>query len=466
MLESRDFHKIATGGLGNIRSRVAHSCLMYHGYLYLGATHPNAEGEQDRARIMRYSFETREWEQVHISPMVEADERHRAQDVLRPGSVRLQSLQGLVPRERGFRGMTSFKGRSDATEVLYVSTISNQGSLLLRSENGENFQVVSEPGLIDPSFLSFRSLTPFQGKLFTTPIGSIKDGVLDRNGTSRAVVLVSEDPAKGIWHEASLPGFGNEDNRVVFQMAVLGDYLYAGTGNPMLGFELWKTRAEGAPPYQWEKVIDKGAYRYNLNEGAVSMVPFNGALYIGTGLPGLGYDKAYDVGPAASELIRVFPDDSWELVVGTPRFSPHGLQIPLSEMGPGFDDSFNSVFWRMGVHDNRLFVGTHHWGIYQTAFLGNGQPQGGFHLWSSEDGEQWDAVTLDGFGNPFAVGVRTLVSTPHGLLIGTDDHSVIKQRAERMSGRKGLFNLEEGGFELWLGDDHQGRGDHVVGPFG
>ena len=49
-----------------------------------------------------------------------------------------------VPRDRGFRGMTVFQGRSDKRPALYVSTISNWGSLLLRSEDGSKLRL--KPG--------------------------------------------------------------------------------------------------------------------------------------------------------------------------------------------------------------------------------------------------------------------------------------------------------------------------------
>jgi hypothetical protein len=43
----------------------------------------------------------------------------------------------------------------------------------------------------------------------------------------------------------------------------------------------------------------------------------------------------------------------------------------------------------------------------------------GFDLWRTRDGDYWEPVTLDGFGNPFNYGARTLVSSDHGLFLGT-----------------------------------------------
>ena len=46
-------------------------------------------------------------------------------------------------------------------------------------------------------------------------------------------------------------------------------------------------------------------------------------------------------------------------------------------------------------------------------------PIGGFDLWRSRDGVQWLPVTRSGFRNPYNWGVRSMVSTPHGLFVGT-----------------------------------------------
>ena len=463
MLDPATITRIGTQGIGNPRSRVAHSCAVFRDRLFLGVTHPNGEGPEDAARILRYDFSAQDWTVVHTSPLRPADERAFAADILRAGGGRRVVSEAGVPRERGFRGMCVFQGKSDPAPALYVSTISNWGGLILRSADGEAFEVVSQPGLGDDRLLSFRALVPFNGRLFTTPIGSISDGKLDRNGTIEPTVFVSDDPASGAWQKASLPGFGDARNGVIFQLAALGEHLYAGTGNPQRGFEIWRTRAKGKPPFKWEKLLDRGAGRFSLNASVASMVAFGGALYIGTGLPGLGVDRAHDVGPAAAELIRLWPDGRFELVVGEPRFSASGLQVPLSVMLPGFDDPANSVIWRMSVYNGTLYVATHHWGIYNFLLGKDAAPTGGFHLWATNDGEEFTAVTTDGFGDPFAVGIRTLVPTVHGLVIGTDDHGMLRERAARQGAD---VDVSEKGLSVALGLDPAPFGEPLLGPYG
>ncbi len=109
-----------------------------------------------------------------------------------------------------------------------------------------------------------------------------------------------------------------------------------------------------------------GAGRGALNQGAVAMHAFNGALYIGTGIQNGGYDWRNKIGPAAAEIIRLNANGSWDIVVGNPRDGKR----PLSEMFAGFNNFFAGYIWRFGVHDGWLYAGTMDWGtdleIYQS----------------------------------------------------------------------------------------------------
>jgi hypothetical protein len=459
MLKGEQFVEIGRNGIGNERSLVAQSMSLYDGRLYLGVTHPNGDGPQDAARILRYDVAAGEWETVYESPLVEADENAMVQDVYRGeglkaarrarGQRALQDTTLVVPQYRGFRCMTSHFHPGLGKPILVASTLSHWGSQLIASTDGEHFEVVSEPGLGDPNVLSFRSIISFKGKLFVTPVGSVKEGVMDRNFGDVARLYVSEDPLAADWRPCMPDSFGDASNLSVFAMAVYANRLYAGTGNPQRGFELWRTDAEGEPPYEWTRVLTRGAWRYNVNETTASMTAFNGALYVGSGLPGLGKDKAHDVGPAAAELIRVFDDDSWDLLVGASRFTPDGLKVPLSLMGPGYDDPDNSALWAMTAHEDAIYVGTHHCSTFHSAFRGADEITGGFQLWASQDGEHWEALTMDGFGDPFATGVRTLLSTPMGLFLGTSTHREVQRTWSKRTGNPPL--IEGSGLSVWFG---------------
>jgi hypothetical protein len=452
MLERARFTEIGRDGIGNPRSLVAQSMGYFDGALFLGVTHPSGDGPEDAARILRYDPDASTWEVVYESPLVEADENAAVHDVYRGESSRKlgrgQEKGGLVPRYRGFRGITQL-ANGHGEPLLFASTLSHWGSQLLVSRDGRHFEEACEPGLGDPNVLSFRATLGFRDKLFIAPVGTVREGVMDRNFGDVARLFVSDDPMSRQWHDAMEPGFGDPTNLSVFAIAAFDDHVYAGTGNPERGFELWKTRAQGQPPYQWKRVLTRGAWRYNVNETTASMTAFNGALYVGSGLPGLGYDKAHDVGPAAAELIRVWPDDSWDLLVGASRFTPDGLKIPASLRGPGYDDADNSAMWAMAPYDGVLYVGTHHCKAFHDALGGRDSIGGGFQLWASADGEDWDAVTMDGFGDVFATGVRTLLPTPAGLFLGTSTHREMQRlwsaRTRRPAQKSGT------GLSVWLG---------------
>jgi hypothetical protein len=167
------------------------------------------------------------------------------------------------------------------------------------------------------------------------------------------------------------------------------------------------------------------------------MHPFKGALYVGSGIQGGGIDRQNNVGPAAPELIRIYPDGQWDLIVGEARRTPQGLKKPLSGYLPGFDNFFNGYFWRMCSHRGWLYLSTFDWSCaigyahrgtwpraftnivnhLGTTFLQN--RQAGFDLYRSYDGENWLPVTTNGLGNPYNMGLRTMVSTPNGLFLGT-----------------------------------------------
>ena len=236
----------------------------------------------------------------------------------------------------------------------------------------------------------------------------------------------------------------------------------------MRGYQVWKTDAEGKPPYKWKKVIGFGAYRGKYNQIAITLCPFKGQLYVGSAIQGGGYDNDNRVGPGQPEIIRLNPDDSWELLVGEPRHTPDGYKSPLSCLQPGFGKPFVGYLWSMGSHDGWLYAGTFDWTtnlkymgtkvfperlqrIITPQFMeGVVEKIGGFDLWKTYDGITWLPVTNNGFGNPFNYGIRNMVSSPHGFFIGAANPFGPDVAVRRKAG----WNYEEnlrGGAEIWLG---------------
>jgi hypothetical protein len=469
-----DFRLVTSGGWGDRFNAYAYSMAWFEDALYVGTSRgnlvmihrhhpewmetwpvrvPREFHDLDfRAQIWRYSPPSGSWRQIHVSPRV-------------PGKKGKP-----VPRDIGYRSMAIHRN------ALYVAPFSTTSSgvppQILGYSGRSGFQPLSLVGS-DPDLNTYRILQPFRGRLYTSPTG--RSGG-EANASKAAVVLETGDPATESWTPVSELGFGDPDNQTFFEMAEFDGHLYVGTLNPAGGFQIWKSAA-GRKPYRWSLVLGHGAYRGNLNELALSMCPFKGALYVGTAIQNGGYDRLNQVGPAAPELIRIYPDDSWDLIVGSPRHTPHGRKVPLSGKGPGFDNPFNGYFWRMTVHDGCLYLGTYKWTVFLPYLKRDVWPvefrqavgrlgvdefaalAGGCELWRSPDGVNWYPVTRNGFDNPYNIGVRTLQSTPHGLFAGTAN-PFGPEIAVRCGSNWEYRPNPRGGLEIWLG--HRGTGSRAA----
>jgi hypothetical protein len=364
--------------------------------------------------------------------------------------------------------MTVFHDAHDHEPALYVTTWAPSkasGPLILRSLDGKEFTPVPSPELNSTTISAYRSLISFNNRLYMAPTAQVGGKA---NIAGRPLILSSETPASGEWQLANEPGFGDPTNLTIFDLAVFDDCLYAGTLNPSHGYQVWKTHGGNRNPHHWTRVITDGAYRGPLNEAVVSMCVFRGALYIGSGIQNGGYDRAHRIGPAAAELIRIHPDNSWDLIVGEARTTPDGYKRALSHFGPGFDNVFNGYFWRMTVYDGCLYLGTFDWSVLlpflastrgDTAvekvvkWLGTNNLvhfEAGFDLFCSPDGVRWQPITTDGFANPYNYGARTLVGTPYGLFVGAANPfgpEVAMQHSRSWS----YVHNPRGGAEVWWG---------------
>ncbi len=475
-LDEADFRLTCESGFGDGWNSYAHSMAWFEGRLYVGTTratmpgmkllHPppdispwpvespdNVYDIDRRVQIWRYTPEIDHWEMMFRAPEV-------------PG----RTIKRLVPRYVGMRGMTVFQGPSDAKPCLYVSTwapVQAEPPDILRSEDGVNFTIVKRPPW-DTSVRSFRTLQVFKGRVHTTPTGSNVGGKAQECVGSEAIIYCSDDLPTGIWKASNPESFGNPQNLTVFEMGVFNGHLYAGTVNPYTGFELWKTNGDGGPPYKWTKVLQHGAWRGPYNELVVSLCEFKGALIVGTGIVNGGYHRAFKIGPGAAEILRVWPDDSWEILVGQSRVTPDGAKVSLSGYTAGFDNLFNGYIWRMCTHGEYLYAGTFSWANSLPFMPSQKWPvdvvkmmntwgiehltrnYGGFGLWRTHDGVRWECVTRSGFGNKFNWGVRNFASTEHGLFVGTAN-PFGPRVAVQEGGEWKYIDNNRGGCEVFLG---------------
>jgi hypothetical protein len=473
-LHPGQFRRIAEGGIGDGGNSYPHAMAWFNGHLYVGTTrhvlvllHKRAEDLQKwpvfpirtakgnpynefdfRSQVWRYHPPTNTWENVYRAEM----------SPIPDGKP--------IPDFQGVRNMMVWQRPGESKPCLCLLTwspVKGPGPMIVRTHDGTNFEKIPLGKEVVQDFASFRPLVQLNGKIYTAP--SSKVGM--PNSAGLAVVYESDDPLSGKWRQVNETNFGDPRNESVFEMIAYNGHLYVATLNPG-GLQLWKSDCLGSPPYRWTKVLDRGADRGPINETLGSLCEFNGALYVGSCIVNGGYDRKYSIGPAPVELLRVHPDDSWDLIMGEGRETEQGLKLPLSGLGPGFDKGFNTYLWRLCVHDGWLYAGTFAWSglipfiprekwpadrlrmadVERTRLIM--EKMGGFDLWRSRDGEFWVPVTRNGFGNYFNWGVRTMVSTDHGLFVGAANPFGPDVAVQRGDGWRYEPN-PRGGCEVWLG---------------
>jgi hypothetical protein len=330
----------------------------------------------------------------------------------------------------GFRSMGVYQAKASGRTYLYAGTMAAYHPDVWRSASGDSGS---------------------WEKVFTFPdepkskIGSIRGMIAHDDGLLYMSTTRSGDILPGgtgqIWATDGLTftqvitdGFGNPNNGGISSLVSFNGCLYAGTYNPATGYEVWKLRCISDPEASPVPVVRGGAGQPH-NEAVMNMDVFKGHLYVGTGIP-LGFNPITRHGPRGCDLIRIRPDDTWEVIVGPARDNP------LSGYRPGFGWYLNAYCWYMKEHAGYLYLGT--WDMSRTiAFLGQdaesvapafkplldelvarpqdwGSPMGG-DLYRTLDGVQWEPIFLDGLGNPDNHGIRTLESTPLGLFVGTEN---------------------------------------------
>jgi hypothetical protein len=353
-----------------------------------------------RAEIWRYSPGSRRWKLVYRSPTVP--------DPLARGK--------RVARDIGYRGMAVLKERSGRS-ALYIGTLTADELIpelarrypprILRTTDGTHFRALrGGPDVIHNPFgvhrpVGYRAMAAFHRALYVTASGGL---------TGDGVVLRVSHPG------GSSPGFKqvSPGSLSVFELQPFDGRLYAGTGDFVHGYGLW--RSDGTSALDWAPVITDGAGRGPTVTSVVSMQAYRGELYVGASGWGAGAFPA-------SELIRVSPDDQWDVVVGNPRRLADGtLKAPVSGLGDGFGNPFNSHFWRMQSYRGALLLGTNDWSWSLAGSSGvddSVRAEFGFDLYGTCNGNDWWRATGDGFGRPDDFGVRTMSATRAGLFLGT-----------------------------------------------
>jgi hypothetical protein len=186
------------------------------------------------------------------------------------------------------------------------------------------------------------------------------------------------------------------------RIAVFNDRLAVAADHLVRGFELLAMNGneDGAP--SWSSLLTRGGYRFSLNGRVLGCVPWKDALYVACGrAEDVRRGRLYQDG---FEILRVYPDASWDLVVGTPRVSEAGLKIPLACLGPGTDQFQPSEFRFLTATAMNLLLGT-----YEDA--------AGLCIWYSADGVSWSQASYPEFAGLEKVRAASALPIREGTVL-------------------------------------------------
>lgn len=202
-----------------------------------------------------------------------------------------------------------------------------------------------------PNGFSTRAMAVYKNKLYTGATNAL-------DYSSDSYLYVTENPEDG-WRQIDFGDYDIPTGEIVSMISFNG-YLYIGT-SPAGGFEVWKS----ADPEngKWKLVVDKGAGDA-LNEVPMCMEVFKNHLYVGTGI-WLGFDsvdpdKSF-VPPKGFDVIKINKNDSWKVVVGGTPISPTRPTTGRrnhADYPSGFGNMFNSYCWQIRAFKGKLYIGS------------------------------------------------------------------------------------------------------------
>ena len=454
-LENRaaGWKEVASGGFGDDQNAWAWSQIWFKGNLYVGTgrnvdcitsdtaavqtgvpLYPSPGGTrycpQDPlhiatpAEIWKYTPQTKTWARVYQSP----------QDI--PLGDDLNGQPAFAARAVGIRGFGVYT-ESDGTQALYaggVSAISIYNHLpqfanstypapiILRTTDGSNFSELPEdPGTFlgdivrnntDIFVASFRSIVQANGQMF----------IVATDFRGEGFIIASPNPSQGnnafqrVSPAPALPGFA------CWVLSSYNNALYVGTGDRTTdtGYGVYKTtNGPGDPvPYQFTPIITNGGGQTNMLTRSPTALTMNVWTQPNDNQPHLwvGTDRKI-------EIVRVNPDDSWDVIVGQPRNTPAGYKTPLSGIAYYFDNDFDGHIWQLQNAPNTgIHASTWDWSILlRQANLTNSIVTGeqGFDFFNSPDAAHWYIISKTGMGDGYNFGGRSGNFNHFGLFWGT-----------------------------------------------
>ena len=366
-----------------------------------------------------------------------------------------------------YRGAVNFTDSNEET-ALYMVTTQNPGRVLKFPENFKNgdipvevFRIIAQSGmgaLEGP----LRGMTIHNGELYISTFNNhiYKTSLPQEQGALNPATPATYNATAG-WTRVdggNIPASSGS----IWQILSFNGYLYAFLAGE--GFQVYKGMPNGTSG-DWQVIVGPdGKYLlpgmgdiYNCNNATATKV-FNGYVYVGTMTE---THLSFIAGTFSADRIkgaqmyRFDANDNWELVIGdvarnpyfTTRRGNYGAGFfnqNLQQMLAGYDMSFNQYIWWMEEHQGKLYATTFDFSVFlkyinRDLLAGMGYTEeeitdilnrmsqleqvkdnpAGFDLYVSSDGLNWSPVTIDGFGDQYNYGGRTMLSTAEGLFLGT-----------------------------------------------
>lgn len=357
----------------------------------------------------------------------------------------------------GFRFMIRYTTPAGETALYAGAYTTRPPIIILKSTNGVDWRLLTTniPGT------STRMIVIYQGRLYMAVLSEAIGG--------EPLLYESTDPEREGWTQVNLTGKSGKNPRgPIVTMIPFNNQLYLGTSPPG-GLEVWRTTRSTPLVDQWKLVIDQGAGDA-LNEVPLTLGAFRDRLYVGSAIAlaisSTDPAKKY-VPPKGADLITVNNNDRWRIIAGSDPIAPTTPITGTRNQGKypsGFGDLSNAYIWQLLEHQGRFYLGTFDWsdligpllgslitmnrGVVEKIIAAISEPATllglareyqwgpwlesllhsiptlfftmGFDFYESEDGVNWEPISLDGLNNPHNYGLRTLLSASDGkLYLGT-----------------------------------------------
>jgi hypothetical protein len=410
-INSNFFTKITPKNISNKLSELACSTAIFQGYIYLAIIYLEKDKSRPIFKVFRCNLlEVKEtWFETGLLPNSNQNNNllkapwkvvHETIIKLKNQIFSCQEISGYLLNKYAI-SIIFFGNKNLDKPLLFISLSCPGYSRLFYSEDGDKYQVFEQNNQED-NIIQFQQVTYYQNQLY-----ALASKILVKEN----LFLISDGhPAteqdcwkQQKWRKLNHSIFEDSNNLAISELITFQDSLYLATFNCNRGYQIWKQENNQDATSSWQLIMPNGAYRYILNSQVYAMAVFQDALYIVSGMSATEAKKTHHLSVNNFDIIRIYPDRDWDVIVGTPRITADGLKVPLSAMGPGFDAVTECKFLFLVAHNDRLYVGT--------------QNEEGYHLWYSSDGETWSVMPWQELNTYYQVEIQNALSTSSGLVL-------------------------------------------------